>query len=61
MNKTYCISVDFVMSKNVYIDAENEEQAKALLSGWIKYNPYEYAYNFDAYVSHEITDINEED
>lgn len=61
MKKNYCVSVDITMSKTFEIEAENEEQAKAILNGWIKYNPYEYAHNFDAYISHEITDINEEE
>ena len=57
----YVISVDFTMSKHIMVEAESEEQAKSILNGWIKYNPYEYAYSFDAYVNHEITNIDKEE
>ena len=59
--KQFNIDVDFTMSKRIAVEAESEERAKAILNGWIKYNPYEYAYSFDAYVKHEITDVNEEE
>lgn len=58
--KNFIIDVDFTMSKRIQVEAENEERAKAIVNGWIKYNPYEFAHNFDAYVTHEITDVNEE-
>ncbi len=61
MGKTYAVSVDITMSKTIYQEAENEEDAKAIVSGWIKYNPYEFARNFNSYVTHEITDVTEED
>ena len=59
--KQFTLDVDFTMSKRISVEAESEEQAKAILNGGIKYNPYEYAHSFDAYVKHEITDINEEE
>lgn len=31
MKKEYCVSVDIVMSKDVYVDAESEEQAMAIV------------------------------
>ena len=59
--KQFTIDVDFTMSKRITVEAENEERAKAIINGWIKYNPYEYAHSFNAYVKHEITDVNEEE
>ena len=59
--KHYEVDVDITMSKRISVEAESEEQARAILNGWIRYNPYEYAHSFDAYVKHEITDVNEEE
>ena len=59
--KHFEVDVDITMSKRISVEAESEEQAKAILNGWMKYNPYEYAHDFDAYVAHEITDVNEEE
>ena len=59
--KHFEVDVDITMSKRISVEAESEEQAKAILNGWIKYNPYEYAHSFEAYVKHEITDVNEDD
>lgn len=59
--KHFEVDVDITMSKRISVEAESEEQAKAILNGWIKYNPYEYAHSFDAYVKHEFTDVNEEE
>lgn len=58
--KTFCISVDFVMSKNFYIEAENEEEAEEILESKIENSPYDFADDFNAMVSYEITDIYEE-
>lgn len=57
----YAVSIDITMSKIIYQEAENEEQAKAIVNESINRNPYEYARQLDAYVSHEITDVSEED
>ena len=59
--KHFEVDVDITMSKRISVEAESEERAKAIVNGWMKYNPYEYAHSFDAYVKHEITDVNEEE
>jgi hypothetical protein len=59
--KHFEVDVDITMSKRISVEAESEEHAKAIVNGWMKYNPYEYAHSFDAYVKHEITDVNEEE
>ena len=58
--KTFCISVDFVMSKNFYIEAQNEEEAEAILESKIENSPYDFADDFNAMVSFEIIDIYED-
>lgn len=57
--KTYEISMDITMVKHIYIDAENEEQAREIVEGVFADNPYSYANNFSHYLNHEITDIEE--
>ena len=60
MEKNFCVSVDITMSKNLYVEAENEEEAKAKVEEMMKY-PYYYYTKADAYVGHEITDVYEDD
>ena len=61
MKKNFCVSVDFVMSKNIYVNAENEEQAKSKVRDMIKEKPYDHACNFSHYVGYEIIDAYEEE
>lgn len=49
------------MAKNIYVEAENEEQAMEIASRKIDENPYNYAQGFSHYVSYEIIDAYEED
>lgn len=58
--KSYAVSVDITMSKTIYVDAKDEESAKALVNNWIADNPYHYAKSADNYVSSEIVDVNED-
>lgn len=57
--KQFAVDIDITMSKRIYVDAESEEQARALAEEKMK-DPYYYT-KAGAYVSHEIIDINEED
>lgn len=57
--KQFEVDIDITMSKRIYIDAENEDEAREKVEQRMKENPYEQASDFDAYVSHEITDVNE--
>ena len=57
--KEYAVDVDITVSKRIYVEAESEEQAKELVDEMMKY-PHYYYTKADAYVGHEITDINEE-
>ena len=61
MKKQFCVSVDITMSKNVYVEAENEEHAKEIVDCLIDNNPYAYASGFSHFVSYEVIDVNEED
>lgn len=58
--KLYNVSVDFVMARSFEVDAENEEQARAIFERLLKENPYDYARRFDAFVGHKVIDVNEE-
>lgn len=59
--KLFSIDVDFVMSKRIQVEAENEEQAKSIFEREMKKNPYNFALGFDAIVGHKVIDVNEED
>lgn len=58
--KNFILDVDFTMSKRIQVEAENEEHAIAIFEHLMKENPYEFAYRFDAYVDHEVTDVEED-
>ena len=59
--KTFSVSVDITMAKNIEVLAENEEQAMSKVREMISKNPYDYANNFSHYVGYEIVDAEEED
>ena len=61
MKKTFCVSVDVTMAKNIYVEAEDEEHAISIARSKIDENPYAYAKAFSHYVGYEIIDANEED
>lgn len=61
MKKQFCVSVDITMSKNVYVEAENEENAKEIVDCLIDDNPYAYASGFSHFVNYEVVDVIEED
>ena len=58
--KEFTVDVDITMSKRIYVEAENEEQAKTIVGNWLGDDPYYYAKTADAYVCHEITDVCED-
>lgn len=58
--KKFEVDVDITMSKRIYVDAENEQQAREIVEEKMKY-PHYYYTKADAYVKHEITDVNEEE
>lgn len=59
--KSYAVDVDITISKRIYVDAENEEQAKAIVDEKVKNYPHYYYTKADAYVCHEITDVYEDE
>ena len=61
MKKNFCVLVDITMAKNIYVEAENEEQAMSKVREMINKNPYDYTNNFSNYVGYEIIDAVEED
>lgn len=58
--KNFSVSIDITMSKNICVEAENEEQAMAMADAMISNAPYDYARNFSHYVSHEVIDAEED-
>lgn len=60
MLKQYRVSVDITMSKDLYIYAENEEEAKKMAEECVEKNSYYYACSADSFVNCEATDIMEE-
>jgi hypothetical protein len=59
--KNFILDVDFVMSKRIQVEAENEEHAISIARSKIDENPYGYAHGFSHYVGYEIIDANEEE
>lgn len=57
----YAVDVDITMSKRIEVEADNSEDAKNIVKNWLADDPYYYARSADAYVSNEITDVNEEE
>ena len=58
MAKQFQVSVDITMSKTLFVEAENEEQAKTKVNNWVDDDPYYYAKDAD-YITCEITDVDE--
>jgi hypothetical protein len=56
MAKEYAVSMDVTMSCIVYVNAENEDDAKAIARNYVDDNPSYYAHN-GAYVNCEVTDV----
>lgn len=58
--KNFILDVDFTMSKRIQVEAENEEHAIEIFEHLMKENPYDFACRFDAYVDHEVTEVEED-
>ena len=56
----FTVDVDITVSKRIYVEAENEKEARAKVEEMMKY-PHYYYTKADAYVCHEITDVCEDD
>jgi len=59
MKKEFQVDVDITMSKAIFVEAENEEQAKNIVNNWLGDDVYYYLKG-SSYVGHEITDVNED-
>lgn len=53
----FTVSIDITLSKNIYVEAENEEQAKAIAIKKVRDEPYYYARTADAYVGAKVVDV----
>ena len=59
MVKEFCVSVDFTMSRSIYVEASSAEEAMAKVEEMVSRNPYGYTHGFTHYVNHTIVDANE--
>jgi hypothetical protein len=57
--KEYAVNVDITMSKTIYVNAKNEEEAEQLAKAKVFDDPFEVVRSADAYVTHEIIDTYE--
>ena len=59
--KEFTVEVDITVSKRIYVEAENEEEAEKKVNEMVRNNPGDYYTKANAYVCHEITDCYEDD
>ena len=53
----FSVSIDIVVSKTIYVEAESEEQAKAVAIKKVRDEPFYYARTADAYVGAKVVDV----
>ena len=53
----FSVSIDIVVSKTIYVEAESEEQAKAIAIKKVSDEPFYYARTADAYVGAKVVDV----
>lgn len=53
----YCIDVDITMSKRLYVDAANENEAKAEAIRRVKEEPHYHVGSADAFVCVDVVDV----
>lgn len=61
MEKKYKVSIDITMSKDIYVDAKNEKEAKQKAIKTAKENSYYLADSTDSFVNCVVTNIVNED
>lgn len=59
MAKQFAIDVDFRVTKRIYVDAENAEQAEQKAKEMLENNPYEYCTRPDSCADYDIYEVNE--
>lgn len=57
----FCVQVDVVMCKYIYVKADSEEEAVKKVQDAFDENPYRFAYNFNHFVKCGEMFPNEED
>jgi len=58
--KNYAVDVDITVSKRIYVDAENEDDARKQVEEKLRNYPHYYYTKADSYISHKITDVEED-
>ena len=59
MKNKYQVSVEISVTKTLFVDAENETEAKAIANNMVTDEPYYHIQNCALYGGHEITDVKE--
>lgn len=59
MAKKFAIDIDFRVTKRIYVDAENEEQAEKLAKEKLDTNPYQYCTDPDCCTDYEIFEVSD--
>lgn len=59
MAKKFAIDIDFRVTKRIYVDAENEEQAEKLAKEKLDSNPYQYCTTPDSCTDFDICEVSE--
>ena len=57
MSKKYQVSVEISVTKTLFVDAENETEAKAIANNMVTDEPYYHIQNCALYGGHEVTDV----
>lgn len=58
--KEFAVDVDITVSKRIYVDAENEDDARKQVGEKVRSYPHYYYTKADSYISHEITNVEED-
>lgn len=58
--KHFIVDVDFTVTKRLYVEAENAEQASQMVKDKCKVNPSQYYTQADACLEACITEVNED-
>lgn len=57
MSKKYQVSVEISVTKTLFVDAENEDEAKVIANNMVTDEPYYHIQNCALYGGHEVMDV----
>ena len=59
MSKKYQVSVEISVTKTIFVDAENEAEAKTIANNMVTDDPYYHILNCGLYGGHEVKAVKE--